>query len=292
MRATPIPATPVPDDPIPESTARSRPTGVADVFARCAAQGRGALVGYLPAGYPTVDDSVALLNAAVEGGCDLVEIGIPYSDPVMDGPTIQAAADAALRAGFRLRDLFTVVERVAAAGGAAVVMTYVNPVLRYGVDAFARDLASAGGLGVITPDLIPDEADEWLAASDAHGLDRIFLVAPSSTEERIAATAAASSGFLYATSTMGVTGARATVDSAAERIVARCRPHTRLPIGVGLGIRSAEQAAEVASFADAAIVGAALVSAAGRDGTDGVRTLAGELAAGVARAGRPAPAPA
>lgn len=276
----------------PGSTSHSRPGGVADVFARCADQGRGALVGYLPAGYPTVDHSVTLLDAAIEGGCDLVEIGVPYSDPVMDGPTIQAAAGAALRAGFRLRDLFTVVERVAAAGGAAVVMTYVNPVLRYGVDAFARDLAAAGGLGVITPDLVPDEADEWLAASTAHGLDRIFLVAPSSTEERIAATAAASSGFLYATSTMGVTGARASVDSAASTIVARCRPHTDLPIGVGLGIRSGEQAAEVTSFADAAIVGAALVSAAGRDGADGVRALAGELAAGVARAGRPTPAPA
>ena len=184
----------------------------------------------------------------------------------MDGPTIQAAADTALRAGFRVRDVFTVVERISAAGGAAVVMTYFNPVLRYGVDAFARDLAAAGGLGVITPDLIPDEADEWLAASTAHGLDRIFLVAPSSTEERIASTAAASSGFLYATSTMGVTGARGTVDTAAATIVARCRPHTALPIGVGLGVRSGEQAAEVAAFADAVIVGSALVSAAERGG--------------------------
>jgi tryptophan synthase alpha chain len=258
---------------------------VDDVFARCADEGRGALVGYLPAGNPSRDGSVDLLAAALDGGCDLVEVGIPYSDPVMDGPTVQAAADAALRAGFRLRDVFTVVERVAAAGGAAVVMTYFNPVLRYGVDAFARDLASAGGLGVITPDLIPDEADEWLAASTEHGLDRIFLVAPSSTEVRIAATAAASSGFLYATSTMGVTGARSAVDEAAAKIVTRCRAHTALPIGVGLGVRSGEQAAEVASFADAVIVGSAFVTAADRAGTDGVRTLAAELAGGVRRAG-------
>ena len=145
----------------------------------------------------------------------------------MDGPTIQAAADTALRAGFRVRDVFTVVERITAAGGAAVVMTYFNPVLRYGVDAFARDLAAAGGLGVITPDLIPDEADEWLAASAAHGLDRIFLVAPSSTEERIASTAAASSGFLYATSTMGVTGTRGTVDTR--------RRHDRRPLPAAHG---------------------------------------------------------
>jgi tryptophan synthase alpha chain len=263
---------------------------VEDVFARCAADGRGALVGYLPAGYPTVDGSVELLKTMIEGGCDLVEVGIPYSDPVMDGPTVQAAADKALRAGFRLRDVFGVVERIADAGGAAVVMTYFNPVLRYGVDAFARDLAAAGGLGVITPDLIPDEADEWLAASTAHGLDRIFLVAPSSTEERIASTAAASSGFLYATSTMGVTGAREGVDAAAARIVGRCRPHTDLPIGVGLGVRSGEQAAEVAGFADAVIVGSAFVTAAEDAGADGVRALAGELAGGVRRAGLPQPA--
>ena len=262
---------------------------VADVFSRCATGGRGALVGYLPAGYPTVDGSMELLSAMIEGGCDLVEVGIPYSDPVMDGPTVQAAADKALRAGFRLRDVFGVVERIADAGGAAVVMTYFNPVLRYGVDAFARDLAAAGGLGVITPDLIPDEADEWLAASSRHGLDRIFLVAPSSTEERIAATARASSGFLYATSTMGVTGARAGVDAAAARIVARCRPHTDLPIGVGLGVRSGDQAAEVASFADAVIVGSAFVSAAERAGPPGAGALAAELADGVRRAGLPQP---
>jgi tryptophan synthase alpha chain len=261
---------------------------VADRFAACRAQGRAALIGYLPAGYPTVDGSVEGLTALAEGGCDLLEIGVPYSDPVMDGPTIQVAADTALRAGFRLRDLFAVVERVAAAGGSAVVMTYYNPVLRYGVDAFARDLASAGGLGVITPDLIPDEADEWLAASTAHGLDRTFLVAPSSTPARIAATAGASSGFLYAISTMGVTGARDSVASAAPELVARCRQYTSLPIGVGLGVRSGDQAAEVASFADAVIVGSAFVTAAERGGADGVRALAAELAAGVRRAGVPA----
>jgi tryptophan synthase alpha chain len=265
--------------------ARNRPetAGVSGVFAACRAQGRGALIGYLPAGYPTVDGSVELLTALVEGGCDLLEVGIPYSDPVMDGPTIQAAAETALRAGVRLRDVLSVVERVSAAGGRAVVMTYYNPVLRYGVDAFARDLRSAGGLGMITPDLIPDEADEWLAASDAHGLDRIFLVAPSSTDERIASTAAASSGFLYATSIMGVTGARDIVASAAPEIVARCRPHTTLPIGVGLGVRSGDQAAEVAAFADAVIVGSAFVTAAERGGAAGVRALAAELAGGVRR---------
>ena len=257
---------------------------VEEIFGNARAQGRAALVGYLPAGYPTVDRSVELLTAMAEGGCDLLEVGVPYSDPVMDGPTIQAAADTALRAGVRLRDVFRVVERVAAAGGSSVVMTYFNPVLHYGVDAFARDLAAAGGIGLITPDLIPDEADEWLAASEAHGLARVFLVAPSSSEERIASTVAASSGFVYAASTMGVTGARDAVGEGAPLLVQRCREHTTLPIGVGLGVRSRAQAAQVGGFADGVIVGSAFVTAAEQGGADGVRALATDLAEGV-RAG-------
>jgi tryptophan synthase alpha chain len=255
---------------------------VASVFEKTRAEGRGALVGYLPAGYPSVEASVELLTGMIDAGCDLVEVGVPYSDPVMDGPTIQAAATAALSAGFRLRDVFTVVERVSAAGGKAVVMTYWNPVFHYGVDRFARDLAAAGGLGIITPDLIPDEAADWLAASEQHGLDRIFLVAPSSTEERIASTAAATTGFLYATAVMGVTGARDAVGAGAAGLVARARAHTSLPVGVGLGVRSGEQAAEVAGYADAVIVGSAFVSRAA-DGIAPVRTLAAELAEGVRR---------
>jgi tryptophan synthase alpha chain len=257
-------------------------SAVTDVIRAAKAQGRGALVGYLPAGYPTVPGSADLLTAMVDAGCDLVEIGVPYSDPVMDGPTIQAAANTALAAGFRLRDLFTVVERVSAAGGKAVVMTYWNPVFHYGVDRFARDLAAAGGLGMITPDLVPDEGEDWLAASEAHGLDRIFLVAPTSSEERMALTTAASSGFLYATAVMGVTGARDTVGADAAGVVARARAHTSLPIGVGLGVRSGEQAAEIAGFADAVIVGSAFVSRAA-DGVASVQELAAELAEGVRR---------
>src|SRR5689334_6752834 len=142
--------------------------GLESLFATTRAEGRAALVGYLPAGYPTVDASVEALRQTVAAGSDLVEVGVPYSDPVMDGPTIQAAADTALRNGFRLRDVFRVVEAVTSAGGRAVVMTYWNPVHRYGVPAFARDLAAAGGLGMITPDLVPDEAEDWLAASAEH----------------------------------------------------------------------------------------------------------------------------
>ncbi|MGC7099900.1 tryptophan synthase subunit alpha [Amycolatopsis lurida] len=258
-----------------------------EVFRRAKAENRAALVGYLPAGYPTVDGSKDLLSAIIDGGADLVEVGVPYSDPVMDGPTIQAAADAALAGGFRLKHLFEVVESVSARGGKAVVMTYWNPVHRYGVDAFARDLAAAGGLGMITPDLIPDEAEDWFAASEAHGLDRVFLIAPSSTEERVHRTVQASTGFVYATALMGVTGARETVDAAASKLVDRARAHTDLPIGVGLGVRSGAQAAEVAGFADAVIVGSALVTAAA-EGADAVRALSGELADGVRKAPTPA----
>ena len=253
---------------------------LAELFSRTRAEGRAALVGYLPAGYPSVEQSKALIGAVVDGGADLIEVGVPYSDPVMDGPTIQLAADQALKNGFRLKQLFEVVESVAARGGRAVVMTYWNPVHRYGVDAFARDLAAAGGLGMITPDLIPDEAGEWMTASQQHGLDRIFLVAPSSSEERLALTTRASSGFVYATAVMGVTGARDQVGTGAAELVRRTRAHTDLPIGVGLGVKSREQAAEVASFADAVIVGSALVTAAA-EGPAAVRALTEELAEGV-----------
>lgn len=254
------------------------------VFARARAENRAALVGYLPAGFPTVDGSKDLLSAVIDGGADLVEVGVPYSDPVMDGPTIQAAAEQALKGGFRLRQTFDVVEAVAQRGGKAVVMTYWNPVQRYGVDAFARDLASAGGLGLITPDLIPDEAGEWIDASRTHGLDRIFLVSPSSSEERISLTTKASSGFVYATAVMGVTGARDQVGAGAAELVRRTKAHTDLPVGVGLGVRNGEQAAEVGAFADAVIVGSAFVSRSA-DGPAGVRAVAEELAAGV-RTGR------
>ncbi|SFQ35514.1 tryptophan synthase, alpha chain [Amycolatopsis arida] len=251
-----------------------------ELFQRTRAERRAALVGYLPAGYPTVEDSKRLIAATVDAGADLVEVGVPYSDPVMDGPTIQAAADAALRAGFRLKHLFEVVESVAARGGRAVVMTYWNPVHRYGVDAFARDLAAAGGLGMITPDLTPDEGEEWLAASAEHGLDRIFLIAPSSSEERIALTVRAASGFVYATAVMGVTGARDEVGAGAAELVRRARAHTDLPIGVGLGVKSGEQAAEVAGFADAVIVGSALITKAD-EGEVALRAFVGDLAEGV-----------
>jgi len=257
-------------------------SAIDELFARTRAENRAALVGYLPAGFPDKATSIAAIEAMVDGGVDLVEVGLPYSDPVMDGPVIQAAAERALAAGARTSDVFDVVRASAATGAPTVVMTYWNPVERYGVERFAADLAEAGGAGLITPDLIPDEADEWVAASEKHSLSRIFLVAPSSTDARIAYTAKAASGFLYATAVMGVTGARDVTSSAAPALVERVRAHTDMPVGVGLGVSNGAQAAEVAKYADAVIVGSALVRCVD-DGLDAVRSLAQELRAGVER---------
>ena len=191
----------------------------------------------------------------VDAGCDVIEVGLPYTDPVMDGPTIQAAAQQALDGGVRTRDVLRTVEAVAATGTPTVIMTYWNPIERYGPARFAADLASAGGAGLITPDLTPDSADAWIAAADEHDLDKVFLVAPSSTDERIAMTTAACRGFVYATAVMGVTGTRTTTSDLAGPLVARTRATTDLPIGVGLGVSNGDQAAEVAAYADGVIVG-------------------------------------
>ncbi|WP_163505590.1 tryptophan synthase subunit alpha [Fodinicola acaciae] len=247
---------------------------------------RPVLVGYLPAGYPSVPGAIDAIKAMVDAGVDIVEIGLPYSDPVIDGPVIQAASQAALDRGVRTSDLIHTVEAVAATGVPTLVMTYWNPVLRYGVDRFATDLANAGGAGLITPDLIPDEAADWLAVADKHNLDKVFLVSPSSTDARIASTVAVCRGFVYATSVMGVTGARAQTSNAAPTLVSRVRQVTDLPVGVGLGVSNGEQAAEVASFADAVIVGSALVRCLldAEDEAAGVRALVAlteDLAAGV-----------
>lgn len=245
-------------------------------------KGRPALVGYLPAGFPTVAEGTAAIRAMIDAGVDLVEVGLPYSDPVMDGPVIQRATEKALAGGVRTRDVLETVASVADSGVPIVVMTYWNPVERYGVNAFARDLAAAGGAGLITPDLIPDEADEWLSASDEHKLDRVFLVSPSSTGERIAMTAAHCRGFIYATAVMGVTGAREQTSAAAPALVARVKAVAgALPVGVGLGVRDAAQVAEVASYADGVIVGSALVAALADGGVEAVAGLTTQLRSGL-----------
>jgi tryptophan synthase alpha chain len=262
--------------------------GVEKAFATARSENRGVVVGYLPAGFPTVAGGIDAIRAMVDAGVDVVEVGLPYSDPVMDGPTIQAAAQAALDGGVRTADVLRTVEAVASAGAPVLVMSYWNPVERYGVDRFAADLAGAGGAGLITPDLIPDEAGEWLAASDAHGLDRVFLVAPSSTDARLQMTTEHCRGFVYATSVMGVTGARSATSNLAPTLVERLRRVTDLPVGVGLGVSNGDQAAEVVQFADAVIVGSALVrllldADSPAEGTRAVAALSADLAEGVRR---------
>lgn len=252
-----------------------------DAIAAANRDRNGALIGYLPVGFPTVDESIRAGIATLKAGADVLELGVPYSDPVMDGPTIQAATTAALAGGVRLRDTFRAVREITAATGKPViVMTYFNPVFRYGVDRFAADLAEAGGAGLITPDLVPDEAAEWIAASDRHDLDRVFLVAPSSTEARVESAVRASRGFVYAVSTMGTTGARTEMDEAAREVVAGIHRAGDLPACVGLGISRADQVADVLSYADGAIVGSALVRALADDGVDRVTAVTRELATG------------
>lgn len=247
-------------------------------------QGRPALIGYLPVGYPSVDGSIAAARTLIDAGADVIELGMPYSDPVMDGAVIQQAAAAALERGVRTRDVIRAVDELSGRGVAIVVMSYWNPVLAYGVDAFARDLSGAGGAGLITPDLIPDEADEWIAASDREQLDRVFLVAPSSPPDRLQYVVSQTTGFVYAASTMGVTGTRASVSSATKGLVERTRAAGARNVCVGLGVSDREQAAEVGAYADGVIVGSALVRTL-LDAPDGDLTAldrtARELRAGI-----------
>ncbi len=255
-----------------------------DLFARCRNEGRAALVGYLPAGFPSYELAVEALTAMVESGVDAVEVGMPYSDPLMEGPVISAAHQASLDAGTRQADVLRTVEAVAATGAPTLVMGYWNPVHRYGFRRWAQALKDAGGVGAITPDLIPEEAPDWLDACRDLDLDPVFLVAPSSTDERIGVIGRTNRGFVYAAAVMGVTGVRAEIGAGARRLVERVRAQTDLPVAVGLGVSNGAHAAQVAGFADGVVVGSALVTALQSGGVDAVRRLSAELADGV-RAG-------
>ncbi|HZR54849.1 MAG TPA: tryptophan synthase subunit alpha [Streptosporangiaceae bacterium] len=239
------------------------------------------LVGYLPAGFPDKDTAIKAARAMAEAGAGVIEIGLPYSDPLMDGPVIADAVHQALVNGTHVRDVLDTVEAVAATGTPTLVMTYWNPVVQYGIDAFARDLAKAGGAGLITPDLSPEEAGPWLEASDRNDLDRVFLVAPSTTDDRIKLITQHCRGFVYAASLMGITGTRVHVSKYARQVVARTRAHTDVPVAVGLGVSTRDQAAEVAAYADGVIVGSAFVRSLADAGISGVSALAAELSAGV-----------
>ncbi|MFF9847375.1 tryptophan synthase subunit alpha [Streptomyces litmocidini] len=268
---------------------------LSDTLAAAKAEDRAALIAYLPAGFPTVDGGIAAIKAVFDGGADVVEVGLPHSDPVLDGPVIQTADDIALRGGVKIADVMrTVREAHEATGKPVLVMTYWNPIDRYGIERFTEELAEAGGAGCILPDLPVQESAVWREHADKHGLATVFVVAPSSKDERLATITAAGSGFVYAASLMGVTGTRESVGEQAADLVRRTRATDRsrhgLPVCVGLGVSNARQAKEVAGFADGVIVGSAFVQrildADGDEaaGLTAVRELAAELAEGVRRA--------
>ena len=254
-------------------------------LAAAAERRNGALVGYLPVGFPDLQTSIDAAVAVIENGFDILELGPPYSDPVMDGEIIQQATQAALAAGFKLRDLFTAVREISARVDAPIlVMSYWNPIIQYGVGRFADDLKAAGGAGLITPDITPEAAGEWIAASERTGLDRVFLAAPTSSDERLAMITEASTGFIYTVSTMGITGERATLDANARTLVGRLREQGATRACVGIGISTAEHVAGVLEYADGAIIGTALVRALRDGGVEGIARTARELAQGAARA--------
>ncbi|WP_292726631.1 tryptophan synthase subunit alpha [Microbacterium sp. UBA837] len=259
-------------------------SAVATAIDAARAEGRGALIGYLPIGYPDLQTSIEAAVTLAEAGVDILELGPPYSDPVMDGPVIQEATNAALQAGFRMRDTFTAVREVSARTDVPVlVMTYWNPVVQYGVSRYADDLSAAGGAGLITPDITPDAASDWLAESTRTGLDRVFLAAPSSTDARLEMIVRETTGFVYTVSTMGITGERAQLDAAARALVARLREHGAERACVGIGVSNADHVRSVLEYADGAIVGTALVRALRDGGLDGLAAAARELVAGTVR---------
>jgi tryptophan synthase alpha chain len=259
-------------------------SAVATAIDAARAEGRGALIGSLPIGYPDLQTSIEAAVTLAEAGVDILELGPPYSDPVMDGPVIQEATNAALQAGFRMRDTFTAVREVSARTDVPVlVMTYWNPVVQYGVSRYADDLSAAGGAGLITPDITPDAASDWLAESTRTGLDRVFLAAPSSTDARLEMIVRETTGFVYTVSTMGITGERAQLDAAARALVARLREHGAERACVGIGVSNADHVRSVLEYADGAIVGTALVRALRDGGLDGLAAAARELVAGTVR---------
>jgi tryptophan synthase alpha chain len=242
----------------------------------------GSLIGYFPLGYPTLEESVEAAVAMCESGVDVLELGIPYSDPVMDGIVIQEATETALANGFKLKDTFDAIREVTSRVSAPVlVMTYWNPVMQYGEDRFAQQLAESGAAGAITPDLIPDEAENWIRTTEALGLDRVFLATPTSSDARTQRACASSKGFVYAVSTMGITGARDDLDQNAKKVVAQVRAQSSDSMtAVGIGVSSASQVKEINKYADGAIVGSAFVRAYKEGGIEALRAKVSELAKG------------
>lgn len=242
---------------------------------------KGSLVGYFPLGFQTLDQSIEAAVAMCEAGVDVLELGIPYSDPVMDGIVIQEATEIALANGFRLSDTFAAISEISSrVQTPLLVMTYWNPVMQYGVERFAEDLKASGAAGAITPDLIPDEAAIWIDVTEKLDLDRVFLATPTSTSERIKNAAGNSRGFVYAVSTMGITGAREELDENAKKVVDTVRQVSPQSLScVGIGVSSAEQVSTVNSYADGAIVGSAFVRAYQEGGIAKLRETVAEFSA-------------
>ena len=263
----------------------SAPNAVAAAISEAGKEQRAALIIYLPAGFPDMATSQACLESAAEAGADLLEIGFPYSDPLMDGHTIQRANQVALDAGYTPADDFAMCRHLTAAIDVpAVVMTYYNLAWHYEgtdkLDHFAAEAAAAGLKGAILPDLPVAEGGQWRAAAAAHGLATVFLVSSTSTGQRLTEAVKASNGFVYATSTLGVTGERTSLSAGAGPLVERLRGVGAKTVCVGIGVSTREHAAEVASFADGVIVGSAAVRAAADGGPAAVGALVRELAAG------------
>ena len=265
-------------------------TQLDSVMEKVRTENRAALIAYIPAGFPSQAGCAKAIQALAAAGVDAIEIGFPYSDPVMDGPVIQEAADISLKAGTNAADVFAALKVAADTGVAAVVMTYWNPIEKYGVDQFAQAIADNGGSGVITPDLTIEESERWLSATDKSQINPIYVVAPSTKDDRLAQVTSKTGGFVYAASLMGVTGTRNSVSTGAADLVARVRKVTDLPISVGLGVSTREQAKSLAAYADGVIVGSAFIkllldAKSEQEGLDAISHLASELALGV-REGR------
>ena len=265
-------------------------TALDSVLVKCRTENRAALIAYIPAGFPSRQGCLKVIQTLVDAGVDAIEIGFPYSDPVMDGPVIQEAADISLKAGTGAAEVFEALKVASDTGTASVVMTYWNPIERYGVEKFAASIAENGGAGVITPDLTIEESESWLAATKANSINPIYVVAPSTKDPRLARVTSKTGGFIYAASLMGVTGTRTTVSSGAPDLVARIRKTSQLPIAVGLGVSTREQAKGVAGYADGVIVGSAFIKVLldapdEATGLEAVKNLASELSLGV-REGR------
>jgi tryptophan synthase alpha chain len=259
---------------------------LSSAFVKAKSENRAVLIGYIPAGFPTQRAAKRIVKAMIAGGVDVMEIGYPYSDPVMDGPVIQAASEQSLENGTGAIEVFDLLKSSTEMGAPTLVMSYWSPIEKYGVAKFSKAIANAGGSGVITPDLTIEESNGWRDVCAEDGIDRVYVVAPSSSDARLPKVTDQCSGFIYAASLMGVTGTRDSVSGNASGLVARIRKHSDLPVAVGLGVSTKEQAQEVAKYADGVIVGSAFIKliqqyGAGRKGLKKVKELAQSLAEGV-----------